>query len=55
MVHVFSTPTDPLYSSQWHHPRISSPVAWDTTTGTSQVRCPGASMGWRQPRASALT
>ena len=26
-------PNDPSYWQQWHHPRVRSPLAWDTTTG----------------------
>ncbi|MEM4409010.1 MAG: S8 family serine peptidase [Candidatus Caldarchaeum sp.] len=26
-------PNDPLYSQQWHHPRINSPLAWDILVG----------------------
>lgn len=31
------TPNDGLYGSQWHHPKIASPGAWDIWTGTSQI------------------
>src|SRR5262249_29408849 len=27
-------PNDPTYPSQWHHPTIGSPAAWNTTTGS---------------------
>jgi len=27
------TPTDPMYTSQWHYPQIQLPAAWDVTTG----------------------
>jgi thermitase len=30
-------PTDPVYSQQWHLPRISAPQAWDVTTGSPAV------------------
>ncbi len=30
-------PNDPLYSDQWHLPRIQAPQAWDATTGSSQI------------------
>ncbi len=26
-------PNDPLYGSQWHHPKIQTPVAWDSALG----------------------
>ena len=32
------TPNDPSYPMEWHHPRISSPGAWATTTGSSAVK-----------------
>jgi subtilisin family serine protease len=28
-------PNDPLYSQQWHHPRINAPQAWDILVGNS--------------------
>lgn len=31
------TPTDPMYSQQWGLGRISAPLAWDSTQGTSTV------------------
>ena len=31
------TPNDPLYSSQWHLPKIAAPDAWSVTSGTSGV------------------
>jgi hypothetical protein len=37
-VQVFATPNDRAYTSQWHHPKIASPAAWDTTTGSDRVR-----------------
>jgi subtilisin family serine protease len=30
-------PNDPNYPTEWHLPRISSPTAWSTTTGSSNV------------------
>jgi hypothetical protein len=30
-------PNDPLFSQQWHLPKISCPTAWSSTTGTSSV------------------
>ncbi|MBI1919825.1 MAG: S8 family serine peptidase [Geobacter sp.] len=32
-----STPNDPLYPSQWHLPKISSPQGWDISTGSGVV------------------
>ncbi len=32
-------PNDPLYGSQWHHPVIGSPIAWNYTTGSSTIIC----------------
>jgi subtilisin family serine protease len=34
-VYPLATPNDPQYGSQWHHPQIGSPAAWDLFTGTS--------------------
>jgi len=31
------TPNDPLYSSQWHLPRIAAPDAWSQTSGAPSV------------------
>ena len=31
------TPSDPLYSAQWHYPLINLPAAWDVSTGSSVV------------------
>lgn len=31
------TPNDPGYSSQWAHPKINSPQAWDITQGSASV------------------
>ncbi|MGD6961092.1 S8 family serine peptidase [Fictibacillus phosphorivorans] len=30
-------PKDPLYKKQWHHTKVNSPKAWDTTKGTSST------------------
>ncbi|MCK5243386.1 hypothetical protein KAR34_13135 [bacterium] len=30
-------PNDDYYSSQWFHPKIGSPAAWDITTGVSEI------------------
>jgi thermitase len=30
-------PNDPLYSSQWHLPAVSCPMAWGMTSGSDQV------------------
>jgi flagellar hook assembly protein FlgD len=30
-------PQDPLYKYQWHHTKINSPKAWDTTKGSSSI------------------
>lgn len=36
--HVARTPDkDPLYSQQWHLPKIKAPEAWNVTTGDSKV------------------
>lgn len=32
-VELREIPNDPLFSNQWHHPKIQSPEAWDITTG----------------------
>ncbi|HLO42460.1 MAG TPA: S8 family serine peptidase [Phycisphaerales bacterium] len=32
-----ATPNDPMYSSQWHHPKIGSPTAWNYTFGSSTI------------------
>ena len=34
-VYPTKVPNDPLYSQQWHHPVISSPLAWNLWTGTN--------------------
>ncbi|HLO41144.1 MAG TPA: hypothetical protein VK176_08980, partial [Phycisphaerales bacterium] len=31
------TPNDSLYSSQWHHPKVNSPAAWNIWTGSSNT------------------
>lgn len=38
MVPLARTPNDPSFSTQWHHRRIRSELAWDRTTGSSAVR-----------------
>ncbi|MEQ8318083.1 MAG: S8 family serine peptidase [Phycisphaerales bacterium] len=37
IVYTMIEPGDPRYSQQWHHPVISSPQAWDITTGSSSI------------------
>ncbi len=37
IVYTMIEPGDPRYSQQWHHPVISSPQAWDITTGSASV------------------
>lgn len=32
-----ANPNDPLYAQQWHHPRVSSPLAWNLVTGSPTV------------------
>ncbi|HOP40570.1 MAG TPA: S8 family serine peptidase [Geobacteraceae bacterium] len=32
-----STPNDSSYPSQWHLPKISAPLAWDITTGSTEI------------------
>lgn len=32
-----ATPTDPMYTSQWHYPQINLPAAWDITTGGAVI------------------
>lgn len=34
-----ATPNDPQFPSQWHHPRIHAPEAWDLTTGFEELIC----------------
>lgn len=36
-VFVCETPNDPLYSQQWHHPKIQSSLAWDCFAGNGTV------------------
>jgi len=31
---IDTTPNDPSYNQQWHHPKIESPKAWDISTGS---------------------
>ncbi|HEV8484186.1 MAG TPA: peptidase S8, partial [Blastocatellia bacterium] len=31
------TPNDPSYPSEWHLPKIASPTAWSSTTGSGDV------------------
>lgn len=38
IVNVYDTPSDPKFSDQWHHPKISTPIAWDTTTGSPTLK-----------------
>lgn len=33
-----ATPNDPQYGSQWYLPRISAPLAWDSSTGATSVK-----------------
>lgn len=35
--HTAADPNDPSYRSQWHLPRIGTPLAWSLTTGSSSV------------------
>ena len=35
--HLAVTPNDPLYDSQWALPKIEAPLAWQTTTGSTNV------------------
>lgn len=35
ITHQAFTPNDPLYTSQWHLPKINAPIAWDTTQGSN--------------------
>lgn len=37
LVELTAAPDDTYYGVQWHHPVISSPEAWDSTTGSSGV------------------
>lgn len=45
MLFPIATPNDPLYSSQWHHPKIGSPTAWNYTTGSSTIICAATDTG----------
>lgn len=36
-VYPVGDPNDQLYSQQWHHPKTSSPLAWDLVTGDNSV------------------
>ncbi|MCH7763277.1 MAG: S8 family serine peptidase [Candidatus Marinimicrobia bacterium] len=33
----YGTPNDPLYSNQWHLPKIQMPQAWDINTGCNSI------------------
>jgi subtilisin family serine protease len=38
IANIILTPNDPYYATaQWHLPKVSAPVAWDTTTGSASV------------------
>ncbi|HID63957.1 MAG TPA: peptidase S8 [Anaerolineae bacterium] len=37
IAHVFITPNDPYWSSQWGMTKIEAPAAWDITTGSDSV------------------
>ncbi|HRJ50522.1 MAG TPA: S8 family serine peptidase, partial [Phycisphaerales bacterium] len=37
IVYPIAIPNDPLYNSQWHHPKIGSPLAWDYTLGSTTI------------------
>jgi thermitase len=37
IAHVFITPNDPYWSSQWGMTKIEAPAAWDITTGSASV------------------
>ena len=32
-----AVPNDPYYAGAWHLPKVSAPLAWDTTTGDPQI------------------
>lgn len=34
---IKNIPNDPLFGSQWHHPQVQAPQAWDYTTGSDDV------------------
>ena len=35
--HGFFVPNDPVYSYQWHFPRVNCPLAWDISTGEGVI------------------
>jgi serine protease len=37
VVQSHATPNDTFFGSQWHYPAINLPLAWDITTGSSEV------------------
>ena len=37
MATAVTVPDDSIYSSQWHLPKISAPLGWDISTGTTTV------------------
>ncbi|MES3039373.1 MAG: S8 family serine peptidase [Bdellovibrionota bacterium] len=37
LIDLSMVPNDPYYSSQWHHEKISSPAAWNVTSGIASV------------------
>ena len=37
ILHGLATPNDSLYGRQWHYPLINLPLAWNVTTGSSDV------------------
>jgi subtilisin family serine protease len=37
MCYPVAVPNDPQYPSQWHHPRVKSPEAWNLVTGSNSV------------------
>lgn len=39
MCYTTAIPNDPLFSQQWHHPKIQAPQAWDLITGDSTIIC----------------
>lgn len=34
---IKSIPNDPLFGTQWHHPQVQAPQAWDYTTGSEEI------------------
>lgn len=38
LVTIMKTPSDGKYNYQWHLPKIAAPVAWDTVTGSNNVK-----------------